>query len=242
MRLDETLKDIDVVAIVGRLPIPLSNSFTANATIVRFFIDAVADRCPGAIILIVNDNLNSIIPMAAKVLKQKTMYHPEKLLGVMTPEVELARAIVAEDYVLDVKHVQVPIIGGHCIFTSLPLFSKTKPDLYLNDRETRKLTYETHYRMNREPFTLEYFEEAGIVRFVLSLLRALDGDEDVFECCFVESRVTVKLGKMGLEAVVEPDLEGLTEFEAQTLKYLKPDLQEHIEKGIMFANKTPESY
>uniref|UniRef100_A0A0D3C9J7 Lactate/malate dehydrogenase C-terminal domain-containing protein n=1 Tax=Brassica oleracea var. oleracea TaxID=109376 RepID=A0A0D3C9J7_BRAOL len=124
--------------------------------------------------------------MSAEVLKQRGVYDPKKLFGLMTPETELARAFVAERFVLYVEDVHVPVIGGHCSLTALPLFSKTTPP----------------YR--------EFFEARGAERFVLSLLRALGGANDMFQCCFVESNMfedipffgsTVKLGKKGVEAI-----------------------------------------
>lgn len=79
----------------------------------------------------------------------------------------------------------------------------------------------------------EFFEARGAERFVLSLLRALGGANDMFQCCFVESNMfedipffgsTVKLGKKGVEAIIETDLEGLTEYEVKSLKTLRKGL------------------
>ncbi|KAL1213257.1 malate dehydrogenase [Cardamine amara subsp. amara] len=69
----------------------------------------------------------------------------------------------------------------------------------------------------------------GAERFVLSLLSVLNGEEDMVQCCFVESTATdipffgsrVKLMKKRVEGFIETDLEGLTGHEAKILKYLK---------------------
>lgn len=71
-----------------------------------------------------------------------------------------------------------------------------------------------------EPF--EKYEVRGAELFVLSLLRAHDGAEDIVQFCFVQSKIidvsffasTVKLGKKGVEAFIETDLKGFTEDEA----------------------------
>ncbi|KDP30699.1 hypothetical protein JCGZ_16134 [Jatropha curcas] len=85
------------------------------------------------------------------------------------------------------------------------------------------------------------------VRFVESSLHVLDGDGDVYECSFVQSDLAdlpffasrVKLGRMGLQAIISSDLQGLTEYEQKTLENLKPELKANIEKGIAFAQKQP---
>lgn len=82
-------------------------------------------------------------------------------------------------------------------------------------------------------------------RFVESSLRALDGDGDVYECSFVESALAdlpffapqIKFGRNGIEAVIESDLQGLTEYEHKALEALKPEVKASIDKGIAFANK-----
>lgn len=97
----------------------------------QYCVEEVADHCPDAFIIISNRMLNSIVPMSAEVLKQRGVYDPKKLFGLMTPETELARAFVAERFVLYVEDVHVPVIGGHCSLTALPLFSKTTPPCHL---------------------------------------------------------------------------------------------------------------
>ncbi|KAF3588748.1 hypothetical protein F2Q69_00026485 [Brassica cretica] len=192
----------------------------------------VADHCPDAFIIISNRMLNSIVPMSAEVLKQRGVYDPKKLFGLMTPETELARAFVAERFVLDVEDVHVPVIGGHCSLTALPLFSKTTPHVILYKDDIILWTSEITYSINNSSEYLDYFA-GNPDRFVLSLLRALGGANDMFQCCFVESNMfedipffgsTVKPGKKGVEAIIETDLEGLTEYEVKSLKTLRKGL------------------
>lgn len=262
--LEETLKDTNVVVIDTPFPKAegtLEDNFIANAMMVRACVEEVAGHCPDAFIIISNRMLNSIVPiMSAEVLKQRGVYDPKKLFGLMTPETELARAFVAERFVLDVEDVHVPVIGGHCSLTALPLFSKTTPHVILYKDDIILWTSEITYSINNSSEYLdyfagnpdrEYFEARGAERFVLSLLRALGGANDMFQCCFVESNMfddipffgsTVKLGKKGVEAIIETDLEGLTEYEVKSLKYLKEDLIEDIEKGIEFAKNNSEVY
>ncbi|KAF9589897.1 hypothetical protein IFM89_029260 [Coptis chinensis] len=47
----------------------------------------------------------------------------------------------------------------------------------------------------------------------------------------------IKLGKNRVEAVISSDVQGLTEYEANALEALKPELKSSIEKGVAFAQK-----
>lgn len=80
-------------------------------------------------------------------------------------------------------------------------------------------------------------------RFVESSLCALDGDSDVYEYSFVESKLTelpffasrVKLGKDGIESLITSDFEGLSKYEQKALE--APELEVNIGKGLAFVKK-----
>jgi malate dehydrogenase len=52
------------------------------------------------------------------------VYNPKKLLGVTTLDVVRANTFVAAAKGLDLKEVDVPVIGGHAGATILPLLSQ----------------------------------------------------------------------------------------------------------------------
>ncbi|EOA24128.1 hypothetical protein CARUB_v10017362mg [Capsella rubella] len=216
--LADCLKDVNVVVIPAGVPrkpgMTRDDLFNINAGIVKSLVEAVADNCPNAFIHIISNPVNSTVPIAAEVLKKK-------------------------------------VIGGHAGITILPLLSKTKPSVNFTDEEIEQLTVRIQ---NAGTEVVDAKAGAGsatlsmayaAARFVESSLRALDGDGDVYECSYVESTLTdlpffasrIKLGKNGLEAVIESDLQGLTEYEQKALEALKPELKASIEKGVAFANK-----
>ncbi|KAG2293079.1 hypothetical protein Bca52824_039748 [Brassica carinata] len=119
-------------------------------------VEAVADNCPNAFIHIINNPVNSAVPIAAQVLKKKECWNWGRDAKAGAGSATLSIAYAA-------------------------------------------------------------------ARFVESSLRALDGDGD--------------LGRNGVEAVIESDLQGLTEYEHNALEALKPELKASIDKGIAFANK-----
>ncbi|KAK4257195.1 hypothetical protein QN277_006815 [Acacia crassicarpa] len=253
--LANALKGIDVVVIPAGVPrkpgMTRDDLFNINAGIVRDLVSAVADNCPDAFIHIISNPVNSTVPIAAEVLKQKGVYDPKKLFGVTTLDVVRANTFVAQKKNLKLIDVDVPVVGGHAGITILPLLSKTKPTVSFTDEEIEQLTVRIQ---NAGTEVVEAKAGAGsatlsmayaAARFVESSLRALDGDGDVYECTFVQSEVTelpffasrVKLGRKGVEAFITSDLQGLSEYEQKAVEALKPELKASIEKGIDFASK-----
>eukprot|EP00268_Persea_americana_P011641 TRINITY_DN148_c0_g1_i4.p1 TRINITY_DN148_c0_g1~~TRINITY_DN148_c0_g1_i4.p1 ORF type:complete len:416 (+),score=108.39 TRINITY_DN148_c0_g1_i4:366-1613(+) len=255
--LANSLKDVDVVVIPAGVPrkpgMTRDDLFNINANIVKTLVEAVADNCPEAFIHIISNPVNSTVPIAAEVLKQKGVYDPKKLFGVTTLDVVRANTFVAERKNLKLIDVDVPVVGGHSGITILPLLSKMKPSVSFLDGEVEELTMKIQ---NAGTEVVEAKAGAGsatlsmayaAARFVESSLRALDGDGDVYECSYVQSELTelpffasrIKLGKKGVEAVISADLQGLTEYEEKALEALKPELKASIEKGLAFAQKQP---
>lgn len=253
--LGNCLKGVDVVVIPAGVPrkpgMTRDDLFNINANIVKTLVEAVADNAPDAFIHIISNPVNSTVPIAAEVLKQKGVYDPKKLFGVTTLDVVRANTFVAQKKNLKLIDVDVPVIGGHAGITILPLLSKTRPSVTFTDEEVEELTVriqnagtevvEAKAGAGSATLSMAY----GAARFVESSLRALDGDGDVYECAFVQSDLMelpffasrVKLGKNGVEAIISADLQGITDYEAKALEALKPELKASIEKGVAFVQK-----
>ncbi|PKI63262.1 hypothetical protein CRG98_016447 [Punica granatum] len=253
--LASSLKGVDVVVIPAGVPrkpgMTRDDLFNINANIVKSLVEAVADNCPEAFIHMISNPVNSTVPIAAEVLKQKGVYDPKKLFGVTTLDVVRANTFVAQKKNLKLIDVDVPVVGGHAGITILPLLSKTRPSVSFTDEEIQELTVRIQ---NAGTEVVEAKAGAGsatlsmayaAARFVESSLRALDGDGDVYECSYVQSDLTdlpffasrVKLSNKGVEALISSDLQGLTEYEQKALDALKPELKASIEKGVTFVQK-----
>jgi len=76
--------------------------------------------------------VNSTVPIAAEILKQKGVYDPKKLFGVSTLDVVRANTLVAQRKNLRLIDVDVPVVGGHAGITILPFLSKTRPSVLLD--------------------------------------------------------------------------------------------------------------
>ena len=92
-----------------------NNSISSTVTAVPFV---------QAIINIISNPVNSTVPIAAEVLKAAGVYDKNKVLGVTTLDVVRANTFVAEAKGLDLKDVDVPVVGGHAGTTILPLLSQ----------------------------------------------------------------------------------------------------------------------
>ena len=80
-----------------------------------------------AIVNIISNPVNSTVPIAAEIFKAAGTFDPKKLMGVTTLDVVRANTFVAEANGLDVKDVDVPVVGGHAGVTILPLLSQARP-------------------------------------------------------------------------------------------------------------------
>ncbi|CAN1137904.1 Malate dehydrogenase, chloroplastic [Linum perenne] len=254
--LGDCLKGVDVVVIPAGVPrkpgMTRDDLFNINASIVKTLVEAVADNCPGAFIHIISNPVNSTVPIAAEVLKQKGVYNPKKLFGVTTLDVVRANTFVAQKAKLKVPDVDVPVIGGHAGITILPLLSQTTIPGTFTDEEIHELTVRIQ---NAGTEVVEAKAGAGsatlsmayaAARFVESSLRALEGDDLVHECAYVQSDINespffasrIKLGKDGVEAIYN-DYFNFSSYEMKAFEALIPELLASIEKGIDFVRKHP---
>ncbi len=84
---------------------------------------------PQAVVHIISNPVNSTVPITAEVLKAAGVYDKRKLMGVTTLDIVRANTFVAEAKGLDLRDVDVPVIGGHAGATILPLLSQVRVPL-----------------------------------------------------------------------------------------------------------------
>ena len=251
--LGAALKGCDLVIIPAGVPrkpgMTRDDLFNINAGIVKELCEAVAENCPGALVNIISNPVNSTVPIASEVFKKAGTYDPKKLFGVTTLDVVRSNTFVAEAKGLDVNDVDVPVVGGHAGITILPLLSQTYPSVDFSADELEKLTVRIQ---NAGTEVVEAKAGAGsatlsmayaAARMAEACLRGLSGEPDVYECSFVPSTVgelpffatKVKLGPGGAEEVLP--VGDITDYEKDWLEKLIPELKASIDKGIAFANQ-----
>ncbi len=242
------LEGADIVLIsagVARKPgMDRSDLFNINAGIVKNLVSACADTCPNALIGIITNPVNTTVAIAAEVLKQKGVYNPAHLFGITTLDIIRSNTFVAEAKGLNPEDVNVPVIGGHSGVTILPLLSQsgfefTNEEISaMTTRIQNAGTEVVEAKAGGGSATLSMGQAAA--RFGLSLVRALNGEDNVIECTYIEGpgdkarffAQPVLLGKNGVEKVL--DYGTLTTFEESTLNNALDILRDDIAKGESF--------
>ena len=236
------LEGADVVLIsagVARKPgMDRSDLFNVNAGIVKNLVQQVAKTCPKACIGIITNPVNTTVAIAAEVLKKAGVYDKNKLFGVTTLDIIRSNTFVAELKGKQPGEVEVPVIGGHSGVTILPLLSQV-PGVSFTEQEVADLT--KRIQNGGGSATLSMGQAAA--RFGLSLVRALQGEQGVVECAYVEGdgqyarffSQPLLLGKNGVEE--RKSIGTLSAFEQNALEGMLDTLKKDIALGEEFVNK-----
>merc|ERR1719478_209889 len=99
--------------------------FKVNADIAKGLVEACAKYCPQAMLALIVNPVNSIVPAMAELYKKKGL-DPLKIVGVTTLDCVRANKFVSEITGKNPNFVNVPVIGGHAGTTILPLFSQDR--------------------------------------------------------------------------------------------------------------------
>jgi len=250
--MEAALADAEIVVVPAGVPrkpgMTRDDLFNINAGIVAGIARAAAKACPKAMICIISNPVNSTVPIVAEVLKKAGVYDPKRLFGVTTLDITRANTFVAADQKMDVKQVNVTVVGGHAGTTILPLLSQV-PGANFSQETIDKLTQRIMFggdevvqaKAGGGSATLS-MAYAG-AEFASRLIKAMNGQKDVVECSYVESTVTdarffsspVTLGPNGAEQV--HGLGTLSAHEQKLFDEMIGDLKSQIAKGVEFANK-----
>merc|ERR1719326_2425628 len=134
----------DVVVIPAGVPrkpgMTRDDLFNTNAGIVKTLCEGIAKHCPGAVVNIISNPVNSTVPIAAEVFKKHGCYDPKRLLGVTTLDVVRSNTFVGDLKGVDPALMDVPVIGGHAGITILPLLSQVSPKVSFTTEQIAALT------------------------------------------------------------------------------------------------------
>jgi len=249
--ISEALTGADVVVIPAGVPrkpgMTRDDLFNTNAGIVRTLTEGCAEHCPGAIIAVISNPVNSTVPIAAEVLKAAGVYDPSKLCGVTTLDVIRANTFIAANQGTRPEDVDVTVIGGHAGITILPLFSQLG-GTSLSDADREALTVRTQFggdevvkaKAGAGSATLS-MAYAGYL-FTEKVVRGLKGEDGIVQCAYVESSLTAapffaspcRFGPNGVEEVLP--FGDLSDYEQGWFDKMMPDLKKQIQKGVDFVN------
>merc|ERR1712039_467672 len=248
-KLEECLTGCDLVLIPAGMPrkpgMTRDDLFKVNADIARGLVDACAKYCPEAVLGMIVNPVNSVVPAMAELYKKKGL-DPMKIVGITTLDVVRANKFVGEITGKDPSKIRVPVIGGHAGVTIMPVFSQDKaaatidaekiPDLDKHVQNAGTEVVDAKGGKGSATLSMAY---AG-ARFGKAVLAGLSGRKRT-ECAYCKSDITdlpyfaskVLFGKTGVAKVLP--LGDLNEYETKRLAEVKEQLKGEIESGMKYA-------
>merc|ERR1711953_951541 len=247
--LEAAVAGCDVVLVPAGVPrkpgMTRDDLFATNADIAKGIVEACAKFCPEAVLGMIVNPVNSVVPAMAELYKKKGL-DPNKIVGVTTLDVVRANKFVGESTGKNPNFINIPVIGGHAGETILPLFSQDKigktleaekiPDMDKKVQDAGTVVVNAKNGKGSATLSMAY---AG-ARLGKSVLAGLSGRKRI-ECAYVASTVTdlpyfgqkVVFGEGGVVKVLP--LGELNEHETKRLEELKPILQKEIDSGLEYA-------
>ncbi|CAJ1380982.1 unnamed protein product [Effrenium voratum] len=248
--LGDCLQGCDLVLVPAGMPRKPGQTrddlFKINANIAKEVVEACAKYCPNAVVALIVNPVNSVVPAMAELYKKKGL-DPKKIVGVTTLDGVRANKFVAEIAKEHPNNVNVPVIGGHAGVTILPLFSQDKHAAKIPQAEIPALdkhvqdagTDVVNAKNGKGSATLS-MAYAG-ARLGKAVLAGLAGTPTT-ECAYVASDVEkdfpyftskVTFGKTGVEKV--HGIGSLSPYEAKRLEEAKAALKKEIQSGLDYA-------
>ncbi|CAJ1349299.1 unnamed protein product [Effrenium voratum] len=247
--LKECLTGCDLVLVPAGMPrkpgMTRDDLFKVNADIAKGIVEACAKFCPDAVLGLVVNPVNSIVPAMAELYKKKGL-DPLKIVGVTTLDVVRANKFCGEIMNKNPNYINVPVVGGHAGTTILPLFSQDKvaklipedkiPDLDKHVQDAGTDVVNAKSGKGSATLSMAY---AG-ARLGRSVLAGLMGKKRT-ECAYVKSDITdlpyfaskVQFGEKGVSKVLP--IGELNEYETKRMEEVKAQLKGEIETGLKYA-------
>ena len=247
------IKGADVVLIsagVARKPgMDRADLFNINANTIKNLIGKIAQTAPQACIGIITNPVNTLVALAAEVLKEAGVYDKNKLFGITTLDIIRAEDFVAEKKGLPAEHVRVNVIGGHSGSTILPVLSQVQ-GVEFSEQEVIELTERiqnagtevVEAKAGGGSATLSMARAASI--FGVNLVQALLGKQGIIQNAYVDGgnacspffTQPLLLGKNGIERVLP--FGELSPFEEKKKQEMLSVLHADIQKGIDFVKNS----
>jgi len=247
--MEECLTGCDLVLIPAGMPrkpgMTRDDLFKVNADIAKGLVEACAKFCPDAILALIVNPVNSIVPAMAELYKKKGL-DPMKIVGVTTLDCVRANKFVGEITGKNPNFINIPVVGGHAGATIMPLFSQDKaaktidaekiPDL---DKKVQDAGTEVVNAKNGKGSATLSMGYAG-ARLGSAILAGLAGKRRV-ECAYVKSDVSdlpyfcskVVFGEGGIKKVMP--VGEINDYEKKRLEEACAQLKTEIETGMKYA-------
>merc|ERR1740117_882098 len=252
-KLGDCLKGCDLVLVPAGMPRKPGQTrddlFKINAGIAKEVVEACAKHCPDAVVALIVNPVNSVVPAMAELYKKKGL-DPKKIVGVTTLDCVRANKFVGEITGVDPDDIDVPVIGGHAGVTIMPVFSQDKHACKIAadqvpalDEHVQNASTDVVNAKNGKGSATLSMAYAG-ARLGKAVLAGLNGTLST-ECAYVGSQAIeglpyftskVTFGPNGVEQV--HDVGTLNEYETGRLAEAAEALAGEIQTGLDFADST----
>jgi len=254
-KLKECLTGCDLVLVPAGLPrkpgMTRSDLLGINAGIAKNIVEACAKFCPNAVLGLIVNPVNSVVPAMCELYKKKGLDH-RKICGVTSLDIVRANKFVHEITGVPIEEIDVPVIGGHAGTTILPLFSQVPACTGIPDSKIPALdkhvqdagTDVVNAKGGKGSATLS-MAYAG-AKFGNAVLQGLAGN-DTTECAYVSMdadekcelpyfATKVTFGRNGVKKV--HDIGKLNDYEKGRLQEAMTQLTDEINAGLDYAKTT----
>jgi malate dehydrogenase len=251
-KLEECLSGCDLVLVPAGLPrrpgMTRADLLGVNAGIAKNIVEACARYCPNAMIGLIVNPVNSVVPAMCELYEKKGL-DPRRIVGVTTLDVVRANKFVHEITGEPIENIDIPVVGGHAGASILPLFSQDAAGrkvpaskLEALDIRVQNAGTEVVEAKNGKGSATLSMAYAG-ARLGKAVLKGLNGEETT-ECAYVKSDVSelpyfsskVTFGPNGVEKV--HGFGQLTPYEAKRLETATAQLKDEIQAGLDYAATT----
>jgi len=245
----DCLTGCDLVLIPAGMPrkpgMTRDDLFKVNADIAKGLVEACAKYCPNAILCMIVNPVNSVVPAVAELYKKKGL-DPKKIVGVTTLDCVRANKFIADMTGKHPSDIEVPVIGGHAGITIMPVFSQDPIAATVDaskiealDKRTQDAGTEVVNAKGGKGSATLSMAYAG-ARLASSILSGLAGEPKT-ECAYVMSNITdlpyftskVVFGRNGVQEVLP--IGKLNAYEQKRLDEAMAQLKTEIDTGLNYA-------
>jgi malate dehydrogenase len=247
-QLSEAVKGSDLIVVTAGThwnPSMLRDDpFSSNAKIMKEIAQVTAKHST-AMVVIVTNPVNCMVPLFAEVYKQMGVYDPKRLMGLTAVDVARACVFYSEKTRQDPSKVQVPVVGGHDYGTTVPLFSQATPKANLSQQDMQLLTKRcqiagaevSNLKGGSGSATLSVAYAAN--SFVTEVLKGMTG-QTTTACAYVDCgngdffAGPVEFNKSGASRLL-PIPSTITDFEKQMISEVKQTISSNIKAGTAYV-------
>lgn len=142
--LESSIQKSDIIIATGGVaPMPgLSKNdlIQTNTNFIRTLASKIALLQPMPFVGILVEPINSLVPIAAEIIRSHGNYDPKKLFGITTIDALRAQTLYAAERNLSPSDCVVPVIGGHSNRTMIPLLTHAKPTCEMTEKSIHEFT------------------------------------------------------------------------------------------------------